>query len=379
MSSTAVCCGTEELAAAAVNRRGRVQSRAIDLGLDGVIVHSWRRGLAPALTGYLPGYVTNSVSLWIPADGEPVAAVRFPFERDKLARDSGLEAVVAESPAKIIPRDVRRIGLLASDDGVSELTTENASVLNGRGLEVVDLSSWWLQDTRTKTDCEMAAMTSAARVGDAALRAAGTVAAAGVTDYEIAAEVESTARRLGAYRCGCLVGFGRGEVVTEAHGATLQYGQTIGLEINMVRGGYFTHVQRTILPPGCDDTDKEAVLICSEARKLLLLNVAAGNSVANAVAAGDAVLDSYGVLAYKEYDFGHGIGWDTPEPPRLWHTNDTRFVANSVIAIHVSLRNPLGHTAFLGGPVRVGPDGATELVANGVWTTGLAGADPQFV
>jgi hypothetical protein len=79
------------------------------------------------------------------------------------------------------------------------------------------------------------------------------------------------------------------------------------------------------------------------------------------------VLREHGVLAYKAYDFGHGVGADTPEQPWLIEGTERSVRQGSVIAVHVALRRPEGGTAFIGGPVVVESSGTRELVPDALW------------
>ena len=77
---------------------------------------------------------------------------------------------------------------------------------------------------------------------------------------------------------------------------------------------------------------------------LQLMEVAAlrpGTAVDDVVAAGVRHLA----------DFGHGVGADTPEHPRLLYGTGRRIEAGMVLAVHVAVRRPGAETAFIGGPV----------------------------
>lgn len=350
----------------ALARRDQVRQYAVDNGLDGVLVHSWRRNLLTGLTGYFPGYVTNSASLWISADGPDVIGVRFPFEVSVARQRSGLPARHAVTPEVLLPTGAKHVGLLFGDSAVDETSAAFDRVLQERRLHSLNMAPWFDELREIKTPGELLGLRRAANVGSAALQAAATAAGTGRTDYEIVAAVEAQARANGAARADCLIGFGAGTVVSEACGHQLQPGEEIGLELNMQYNGYFSHVQTTVLPRNPAPFQVKSVDVVHEARNAVITQLVPGTAVADAVAAGDEVLNKHGLLGKKEYDFGHGIGWDTPEHPRLLSSSTRVIREGAVIAVHCSVRRPGGETAYTGGPVHIERSGAVELAVDPV-------------
>ncbi|MFJ2203130.1 M24 family metallopeptidase [Streptomyces violaceusniger] len=345
----------------AAERRERIRTHAAESGLDGVLIHSWRRGAVTAVSGFAAGFVTNTASLWLPVDDEPVLGVRFSFEAERAGEQSGLRTVASVGGDDLRPASARRIGVICGDTAVSDGRAAIIERLSGERVDVADLTSWFDEQREDKSEAEISGLRRAAHVGDLALRAA-SAAATGDTDFTVAMHVEARARSLGAMRAECLVGFGRGTVVTEPHGATLADGDAIGLELNMVHGGFFSHVQATVLPEEPDDIEARAVDLARRARNAVVSALKPGVPVGAAVRAGDAILESAGLSAAKEYDFGHGIGFDTPEHPRLLTDSDRTIRGSSVVAVHCGLRRPEGETAYTGGPVLVRAAGASDLV-----------------
>jgi Xaa-Pro aminopeptidase len=92
-----------------------------------------------------------------------------------------------------------------------------------------------------------------------------------------------------------------------------------------------------------------------------------GIAVDDLVATGDRVLEAHDLLAFKEYDFGHGTGMETPEIPRLIPGTPERLEVGMTISVHVAVRKPGAETAFFGGPVVIGPEGPRELVPGAPW------------
>lgn len=348
------------------DHRKRLVAELTRRGLDGALVYSWERGAVTWLTGYYPGFRTNYAALWLPARGEPVLGTRHRYEAIRAAV-SGIRASGGVKPIDLVPSEVRRLGLIGGDLAIDETPPALLVELEVRGIDTEDLTSM-LDDWRAiKSRTEIEALTRAAELGRAALQAAGDRGRIGETDYEIAARAESAARRLGAARALCLIGVGDGAVVTEATGVPVGARDVAGIEITLCLDGFWMQVNGTLLPEPAPDHQRRALLVCYEARRAILDALVPGTPIDDVVAAGDGVLARYGLLECKEYDFGHGVGADTPEHPLLVAGTGRTIQSGSVITAHVALRSHRGETAFIGGPVVVEGMEARELLPDAPW------------
>lgn len=349
------------------HRRAQLTDQARDLGLDGVLVYCWHRQTVAWLTGYSPGYVTNSASLWLGVDGRQLLGTRFPFDLARASLTSGLPVIAAATPAAVLPSAATRIGLVAGDIAVDETTAPLLAALRDMRVEHTDLRSVVDELQDSKLPGEVEALRHAGEVAAAALATWGENAPAGRTDYEVAAAIEATARAAGSRRAVCLVGVGRGAVVSECLGTVIGTSDAVGLELTIYVDEWCMHVNnqlRSIEPDS--DTDRVQAL-CARARAAMLTSMRVGVLVDEVVRTGDVVLAEAGMLKAKEYDFGHGLAADTPAHPQLIPGTGRALRDNTVTALHVALRVPDGPTGFVGGPVQVSADRAVELNPAAVW------------
>lgn len=348
-------------------RRIRLVAEARRRQLDGVLVYSWRRRALAWLTGYDPGFVTNYAALWLPEEGPPVLAIRFPYDVERALRLSGLDVRVDVSPVDLVPEGVARIGLIGGDFAIDETPPALLAGLAARGVEVVDLAPL-LDDWRAiKSEAEVHAASEAAGVAAVAIAAAGEAAHEGDGDYEIVGRVEGAARAAGAERALCLVGIGDGACVSEPLGTAVGPQDPVLLETTLWVAGSCTQATTTLPPVRKRPHDTRAHAVCVSARRELLDALRPGTLVDEVVARGDAVLEHHRLLRAKEYDFGHGIGADTPEQPRLVAGTGRSIEAGMVLTVHVAIRRSGGETAFGGGPLVVESTGPRELVAAAPW------------
>ena len=351
-------------------RREQVAEYARASGLDGVLVHSWHRQSVAWLTGYAPGYVTNQSALWLGADDTEQMGVRFQWDVVRAEASSGLRVETVERATRLVPHSARRIGLIAGDTAVDETTPAMLEDLRAAGIEYVDLRGWLDELQESKLPEEVEALRHAGEVASSAFDACGTAPAVGRTDWDVVADVEAVARRAGARRGVCLVGIGPGAVVSECSGRTIGTGDAVCLEFTLYVDEWCMHVNTQL-----DGGDAESVAlqdVCAKARLAMLDAMAVGMPIDELVAIGDAVLEDAGVLAHKEYDFGHGLGADTPAHPRLLPDTGRSLILDSVLALHVAVRVPDGPTGFVGGPVHLQSGGAIELNPDAPWATRTA-------
>lgn len=361
--------GGEVSFAASAQRCERAREMARRQGLDGILIFSWQRGVLSWFTGYRPGFVTNYAALWLPVQGEPLLGTRFPYEAERAAHASGVRALGGVAPIELIPTDARSIGLVGGDFAIDETPPSLLAELNNRKVDTVDLRDVIDAWRALKSPDEIEAHGLASEIGNLALQAAGPYAVEGMRDYDIAGMVEGAARVAGAFRTVCLVGIGHGAVVTEAHGKMVHMGDPICLEVTITTERACTQVNGTILPLKPGDQDVRAVDISKKARAALLRAMIPGVSVDDVVAVGDRILQDAGLLDAKEYDFGHGLGVDTPELPRLITGTGQSIQTGHLLAVHVALRRASGETSFLGGPVVVGTEGSRELAPSASWSS----------
>jgi Xaa-Pro aminopeptidase len=305
--------------------------------------------------------------MWLPAHGEPLLWVRFPYEVERARKESELPVSTVIEPAGLVPSRAQRVGLIGGDFAIDETPIWLLQSLAHAGIEVVDLRSTVDEWRARKSPDEMAALRRAAQVGALALMAAGTQSNEGDSDHAVAARVESAARAAGAMRVLCLVGIGRGAVVTEASGVRVGRDDPVGLEVTLWVHGACVQVNGTLLGAQRRPEDIRAFDVCHLARQRLLEAMRPGTRVDDVVASGDQVLQDHGLLEAKEYDFGHGVGADTPEYPRLIAGTDWKIQMSQVLAVHVAVRRPAGETAFVGGPVVIEASGPRELVDGAPW------------
>jgi len=331
--------------------------------LDGVLVFSSRRHVVTFFTGYDPGFVTNWASLWVDGRGNVRLAIKFPFDLDRAKQISGLSDVIcSSSPTEVMPKNVKAIGLIGGDVVVNEFPYELRQQLSENGIEVVDLRWWIAEVAETKMHTELELLIDATRVAHMALSEIQHMNLEGLSDFELASRIEAKARSLGAMRSLCLVGVGEGAGISEPSGKKIGFSAPVGLELTLYYRGVCTQINDWfVVGPKREDFTEKARLL-RDIRTAIISNLKPDVSVQRVLQSAEAKLSAEGLLQYRAYDYGHGVGCDTPEFPFMVPESSRIIKENSFIVVHVGLYGDSVPPAFYGKPVIVGKRGADEVI-----------------
>lgn len=175
------------------DRTARLQQLLVAGGLDGVLI------LQNADLFYFSGSIQQGV-LYIPAEGEPLYMVRRDHGRARM--ESGLKQVVPLRSPKDIPGLLAEHGLPQPAAAGMELDVVPVALFQRfqkvfGATELRDATPLIRQVRAIKSDYEIEIMKDAALQVDAMVKHAMEVIQVGMTDLELAAELECVARKKG--------------------------------------------------------------------------------------------------------------------------------------------------------------------------------------
>jgi Xaa-Pro dipeptidase len=244
---------------------------------------------------------------------------------------------------------------------------------------LVDVSPLVLAQRAVKDEEELAATRGAAAVADAGHRALPRFAAPGVSELELAADVEAAMRRAGhegfqplrhpAGRGGGVllmsgenlaVRGGHGLVVTGAGlGPAMPYGPSrrvlgpgdlVVLDIGSTYAGYTADESRTFVVGPATEPQRALFAAARATADAVLERLRPGVAVADLYAAAEVAVAggapphfAPGSLALPGF-VGHGVGLELDEPPVLWPRDDARLQAGMVLAIEIEVSAPAERT-----------------------------------
>jgi len=180
-------------AAELANRTARLQDQLTAAGLDGALI------LQNADLFYFTGSIQQGV-LYIPASGEPLYMVRRDFGRARM--ESGLKQLVPLGGPKDIPGLLADHGLPLPAVAGMELDVVPVALFQRfqkvfGATELRDATPLIRSVRAIKSDYEIEIMKDAALQVDAMVKRAKEVVKVGMTDLELAAELEFVARKKG--------------------------------------------------------------------------------------------------------------------------------------------------------------------------------------
>jgi Xaa-Pro aminopeptidase len=340
-----------------LDRVARLQERMHQAGLDWIMAFSRTRGHIRFLSGYFPGFLTNWAYLAVPQGGTPTLFIRWGFDAER-ARAMTPFPVQAEGEMGELDGKAMRVGVVARDLGVDEGSQGVWERISHAfpTATLSDASELVLDLRREKSALDVAGLKHSTQVALAVAAAMAGTLRPGTTDWEVVARGEAAAKQAGAERSVILVSLSTHAVVTEPCGMVLQPSEPVQIEITLCVDGYWVQLNRTF-------GGRRLQAICEQALETGRRLAEPGRDVAEIVSAMRRVVDRLAPVGTRcEYDFGHGVGWDSPEWPQLTlEATSSRLLPQLVVVLHVGLRLPGEDAAFVGGPLLVQSGGGIWL------------------
>jgi len=351
-----------------------IQRAMAQLGLDAILVYSWKRGQVRYISGYKPNYVANVAMVVVPASGEPTLLIRFPFDLERARKMSWLADIRASGDFPGLARDCglvlhepgrspNRIGLVSGDFVVDEMPHSLYQMLQAAlpRSEFVPALTLFEQARLRKSPAEAELTRVSAQVADAALAAAASAAQTGRTEYEVVAAAEAAAKALGAEEILSVIAPAASELVGPPEQRVIGEEEMLVAEFAVQVEGYYAQVPG-VFHTGTPTPEQRDMYNVAYRGYLSGMKAARpGNTVGDVARAELAALEEAGWLKWHEYDLGHGDGLDHPEVPAITPNSEMRIETGMVLCIHPGLRKPGVGGVFVGGTVLVGEQETTPL------------------
>ncbi len=197
---------------------------------------------------------------------------------------------------------------------------------------------------RQKDDDELALMRQAALVGCRLFDHILTFIRPGLTEIEVAAELEHRARLLGAEAMSFETIVASGARSALPHGratdARLPRNGFLTLDFGIILKGYCSDMTRTVHLGQPLEKQRQAYEAVLEAQQAAVAAVSAGESCGDVDEAARSVLRKAGLAEAFSHSTGHGVGLEIHEPPRIGAGQTTRLEAGMVVTIEPGVYLP---------------------------------------
>jgi len=292
-------------------------------------------------------------------DAEPVLFVGSEISRQAAARSSFVrDCRSSENIISSVIELLKERGISAGRIGVNFEMLPTAWYIYLKGelshIEWVETHERFMEIRSQRSQEEADSYRTGATLGDGGFESALKVIQSGVTEYEIAAEIEHYARSRGAEEHFTLLAsgkfaFGDGNTIPLVYAPSqrrVENGDSIMMEITPRYEGYWTQLVRTV-NVGQTNTDLEKIQkVCCEATKKGLEQFKPGKTVKDVVLAMEPYVSSCGFVLKPP--LGHICGVDLVEGRVALH-NEMVLTPGTAVIIHPTIFTPDGRTSFFWG------------------------------
>jgi Xaa-Pro aminopeptidase len=193
------------------------------------------------------------------------------------------------------------------------------------------------QQRMIKEPEEIALIRSAVRLGSSLFHRAVKVLRPGVTEAEVAGEIEHAARRGGAQGMSFETIVAGGKRSALPHGIASSQPITnkgfVVMDFGVILGGYCSDMTRTVHMGRASSQAREMYQVVREAQEQAIGTVRAGVKAGEVDYAARRVLQQAGLGRYFTHSTGHGLGLEIHEPPRLGKGQTEILEAGMVVTI----------------------------------------------
>lgn len=189
----------------------------------------------------------------------------------------------------------------------------------------------------TKEPGELTLIRRALRLTEAALHQVLPQLQIGVSEIEVAAELQHTMRRLGAEKAAfeTIVAFGERAALPHARPSARQLhpGDVVLIDTGAVAEGYCADITRTFFSGEPITPARDAYQAVLAAQEAGLRELRAGLPCRQAHEAARQALDRHGLAEAFKHSLGHGVGIEVQEGPRLSQKSQDQVAPGMVVTI----------------------------------------------
>lgn len=301
--------------------------------------------MKPENRRYATGF-TGSAGLALVTAAEAVLAVDFRYYEQAALQAPACEIVRGGSdPASALSdavraRDIRRIGFESEFVPYAQVERLRERLAPAELVPLPDVDRLrWVKD-----DAEIAAVSRAAEISDAAFAHEVRFLRPGITEWEAALELEIALRRAGAERISFDSVLASGPRSAFPHGRAtdrmMSKGDLVTLDFGAVCEGYASDCTRTVVLGQPDDRQRQIYEVVLEAQLKAIAAIRPGISCREVDAAGRSVITAAGFGDAFGHALGHGIGLDVHEGPALSPRNEALLEAGMVVTVEPGIYLP---------------------------------------
>ncbi len=321
-------------------RKKALRAVMVSQGMDGVVV------LNPENIYYLTGspFVHGSIGkiLHLGKDGNDSLIISDIDYEEVMDKSVGVEVVKTDFLEKPSDR-LRKIAgkVLGYEEGFLSISLRD-TLSKGVTLKPLGGAIEKLREVKDKE--EVSRIIESQRATERALERAMKVFRAGMSELEIAAEIEYNMRKGGAevYAFESLVASGKRGVYPHGIPSNTKVGggDPVVIDIGVKVSGYCSDMTRTVFFGKPSEKAVDAYQAVKEAQDAALGAAKPGMKGKELDAAARAVLEARGYGAYFSHGLGHGVGIAVHEGPSAGPRGEDRFLPGNVVTVEPGVYLP---------------------------------------
>jgi Xaa-Pro dipeptidase len=289
---------------------------------------------------YLTGF-SGASALLIPKDGESTVYVY----------NVNYEQAKAEGKAfrvELVKRNENLMAKIAKQTSAFEIKRLAVDVLNIEswralskflgGEKMLAVDSGFLRELRkVKDENEIELMRKAGELTSEGMRVAREVVAAGVKEYEVAAEIEYAMRKQGSYGTAFETIVASGSCSAFPHGGCsdreIRKGDLVVVDVGATYKFYRSDMTRTFVVGKPSEKQKKLYQIVKTAQDKAFEAVKPNAKAKDVDAAARKVIADAGYDEFFVHGLGHGVGLEVHEPPTLSPESKEVLAAGNVVTV----------------------------------------------
>jgi Xaa-Pro aminopeptidase len=195
-----------------------------------------------------------------------------------------------------------------------------------------------------KDQSEILKLNKAVEIADAAYKHILTYIKPGMTEIQVALELEFTMRRQGAEKAAFDIILASGQRSSLPHGVAsekvIEAGDSVTMDFGAVYQGYHSDMTRTIFIGEVTDKQREIYNIVLEAQLTGIKAIAPGKKGKEVDAAARDLIAAKGYGDNFGHGLGHGVGLEIHENPRLSLNSEDNLVSGMAVTVEPGIYLP---------------------------------------
>jgi len=325
-------------------RLERVRSKLAEKNLHALVVFS------RANVRYLTGFTGSAGVLVVGRDGWAwlVTDGRYKLQSKEQTKGTGVKIAITRSTDKAIANILKREGSRNAGFEGRYCTVAFWERLRGelKGAKVkLESQNGIVEELRAvKDETELACIRRAAQLADAAFEHALKTLRVGMTERELAWEIEAFLRTHGADSIAFAPIIVSGERTALPHGQPsdrrLQKGDLVTMDLGAAVNGYCSDMTRTVVIGRPNDEQKRIYSAVWEAQQRAVESLVANQKGKRVDSIVREVLDKHGLRKFFLHGTGHGVGLEIHEAPSLGQRSKDVLKPNMVVTVEPGVYIP---------------------------------------